>query len=297
MKQNLRMAKTIKPIAMTLLVSVATLLMIPGSYADELMKWERIPLQIPLKVGQERVIFADKNVRVGFPVALNGKLRVQSSGGVVYLKAESAFPQTRLQLQDVESGEIILLDITAGEKGSAEPVRLVYSGELTTLASAKSTMPDKGNGDDADVSSAAGSKSARVTAPVPVVLTRYAAQSLYAPLRTIEAAPGIRAVSSYLPAKITTLYPSESVTVSPLAAWSLGTHYIVALKLRNRASHKVILDPRALQGRFVTATFQHRYLGALGTPEDTTTLYLVTELRPDKAFIREPAAARKKVKP
>lgn len=28
--------------------------------ADELMKWERIPLQIPLKVGQERVVFVDK---------------------------------------------------------------------------------------------------------------------------------------------------------------------------------------------------------------------------------------------
>ncbi|STE82342.1 integrating conjugative element protein, PFL_4704 family [Escherichia coli] len=61
--------------------------------ADELMKWERIPLNIPLKVGQERVIFADKNVRVGFPPALNGKLRVQSTGGAVYLKADSAFPQ------------------------------------------------------------------------------------------------------------------------------------------------------------------------------------------------------------
>ncbi len=34
----------------------------------------------PLKVGQERVVFVDKNVRVGFPPALNGKLRVQSTG-------------------------------------------------------------------------------------------------------------------------------------------------------------------------------------------------------------------------
>ena len=79
--------------------------------ADELMKWERIPLQIPLKVGQERVVFVDKNVRVGFPPALNGKLRVQSTGGAVYLKADSAFPQTRVQLQDVESGEVLLFSL------------------------------------------------------------------------------------------------------------------------------------------------------------------------------------------
>ncbi|ENQ2579337.1 DUF3438 family protein, partial [Escherichia coli] len=46
-------------IALPLLISPFAL------HADELMKWERIPLSVPLKVGQERVIFADKNVRVG----------------------------------------------------------------------------------------------------------------------------------------------------------------------------------------------------------------------------------------
>ncbi|MBD2812765.1 DUF3438 family protein, partial [Xenorhabdus sp. Vera] len=35
-----------------------------GAKADELMKWERIPLSIALKIGQERIIFADRNVRV-----------------------------------------------------------------------------------------------------------------------------------------------------------------------------------------------------------------------------------------
>ncbi|MFZ4216040.1 DUF3438 family protein, partial [Pantoea endophytica] len=66
------------------LLPVATMLSAPA-HADKLMKWERVPLQIPLKTGQERVIFVDKNVRVGFPPALNGKLRVQSTGGAVYL--------------------------------------------------------------------------------------------------------------------------------------------------------------------------------------------------------------------
>ncbi|EPS4805567.1 DUF3438 family protein, partial [Escherichia coli] len=58
--------------------------------------------------------------------------------------------------------------------------------------------------------------------PLPVLLTRYAAQSLYAPLRTLEAVPGIRPVNTHLPGKITTLYPSEPLTVTPLAAWAAG---------------------------------------------------------------------------
>lgn len=67
------------------------LIAIPAS-AVELIKWERIPLPIALHVGQERIVFVDRNVRVGFPPSLNGKLRVQSSGGAVYLLAQGIFP-------------------------------------------------------------------------------------------------------------------------------------------------------------------------------------------------------------
>lgn len=84
----------------------------PFSHAVELMKWERIPLQVPLTVGQERIVFVDKNVKVGFPASLDGKLRIQSSGGTVYLDARAAFPATRLVLKDVESGEIVLMDVS-----------------------------------------------------------------------------------------------------------------------------------------------------------------------------------------
>lgn len=81
--------------------------------------------------------------------------------------------------------------------------------------------------------------------------------------------------------------PSESVSVTPMAAWSLQGSSVIALQVRNRSAVKVILDPRSLQGQFTTATFQHRWLGRAGTPEDTTVLYLVTTGRPESAFIAE----------
>ncbi|HCD2884006.1 TPA: TIGR03749 family integrating conjugative element protein [Klebsiella oxytoca] len=266
--------------------------------ADEFMKWERIPLQIPLQVGLERVVFVDKNVRVGFPPALNGKLRVQSTGGAVYLKADSAFPQTRVQLQDVESGEVILLDVTAGEKGPSEPVRLVYSGEVNTVSSTADTRRQAENSSiqpGSDDSTQAKRKKVQYSAPVPVLLTRYAAQSLYAPLRTVEAVPGIRPVNPHLPKRLTTLYSSEAITATPLAAWGVANRAVVAVRLQNTASRRIVLDPRALQGQFVAATFQHRWLGPVGTPEDTTTAYIVTGTRPESAFIAEPSSMRKAV--
>lgn len=268
--------------------------------ADTLMKWDRLPLAIALQTGTERVIFVDKNVRVGFPPALNGKLRVQSTGGAVYLKASTDFPQTRLQLQDAESGEIILLDVTAAAKapGAAEPVKIVYDGDVSTLSSAGdvagqntgirgSGAGDSGNGASpasAGTTSAKARKKPVYSAPLPVLLTRYAAQSLYAPVRTVEAVPGIRPVNPHLPNTLTSLYPSEPLQTRPVAAWTAGNRSVVAITVRNTTSRKIILDPRALQGQFVAATFQHRWLGPAGTAEDTTTLYLVVAGQIRQAF-------------
>ncbi|EDO1895644.1 TIGR03749 family integrating conjugative element protein [Salmonella enterica] len=272
--------------------SIILVLWFSSAQAVELMKWERIPLLIPLSVGHERVVFVDRNVRVGFPAALNGKLRVQSSGGAVYLQASEPFEQTRLQLQDVESGEIILLDISAKNGNKVlEPVRLVYSGDVSSVSEKgmqKGSSVSSGSS-DVEENNKTVRKAPVYHAPLPVVLTRYAAQSLYAPLRTVEAVPGIHPVNLRLPSRLTTLYPSENVVVSPTGAWGIQDLNVVALKIRNRSSSKVILDARTLSGSFVSATFQHRWLGAVGTPEDTTTLYLVVRGRPENAFIAEPA--------
>ncbi|WP_416776515.1 TIGR03749 family integrating conjugative element protein [Xenorhabdus budapestensis] len=255
---------------------LSLLLFSAGTKADELLTWERIPISITLKVGQERIIFADRNVRVGLPPALGEKLRVQSTGGAVYLKANSAFPSTRLQLQDSENGEIILLDVTAGKTEASEPVRIIYPAEKSTDSKDKPNSQSK----------------SPLSAPVPVLLTRYAAQQLYAPLRTVEPVSGIQPVNLHLPASITTLYPSEPLDITPLAGWRLHHHTLMALKLRNTAKRIITLDPRALQGEFVTATFQHRWLGKSGRPEDTTVLYLVTQGAPGNALIPEPVSVK-----
>ncbi|EAM8420272.1 TIGR03749 family integrating conjugative element protein [Salmonella enterica] len=278
-----------------LMLLLAGMLYSPLSDAVELMKWERIPLQVPLTVGQERIVFVDKNVKVGFPASLDGKLRIQSSGGAVYLDARAVFPVTRLVLKDVESGEMVLIDVSATDgKTVREPVQIVYHGTVESATRAGQTAA---NQTASDISSGAGREvsasrpAPKLNGPLPVVLTRYAAQTLYAPLRTVESLPGVHPLPLHLPSHITTLYPSEPVDIRPLAAWGRGEYSVVALKVRNTASGKVVTDPRALTGRFVAATFQHRWLGPVGQPEDTTTLYLVMQGRPETAFIAEPAVA------
>lgn len=108
------------------------------------------------------------------------------------------------------------------------------------------------------------------------MLTRFAAQNLYAPLRTVEPLPGVMRVNLPRDLDLDTLMPTLPVRAVALASWRLEDQWVTAVRLTNTGADWVALDPRVLQGDFLTATFQHEALGPRGTPEDTTVLYLVT---------------------
>lgn len=252
----------------------------PVSHAVEILRWERMPLAVPLKVGQERIVFIDRNVRVGVPAGVGERLRVQSAGGAVYLRASEPIEPTRLQLQDADTGALILLDIAAEppKDGEAElePVRIVEG------SSTPARFGDQAGGADeapARAQDQTGAHAARRETPVSVVLTRFAAQNLYAPLRTVEPLPGVMRVNLRRDLDLGTLMPTLPVRAVALASWRLEDQWVTAVRLTNSSSGWVTLDPRVLQGDFLTATFQHEALGPRGTPEDTTVLYLVTRGR------------------
>ncbi|EDS6441952.1 TIGR03749 family integrating conjugative element protein [Salmonella enterica subsp. VII serovar 1,40:g,z51:--] len=246
-------------------------------HSVELVKWERIPLPVALNIGQERIVFVDRNVRVGYPAALEGKLRIQSSNGTLYLLASQPFA-TRLQLQDTENGELILLDVSASKDGHIrEPMRIVRE-EKKTPDTKPDTIPEP-----------------LPSTPLPVALTRYAAQMLYAPLRTVEPLPGVQPEGVWLAKTITTLLPALPVSTIPIGGWRLDPYHLAAIRLQNKSATRLELDPRQLQGQFYAASFQHRWLGPAGSAEDTTVLYLITRhQRPELAILPEPAPEKKK---
>lgn len=252
-----------------LATATLTLGLIPSALALEILRWERLPLAVPLVVGHERVIFIDRNVRVGVPASLGDRLRVQSAGGALYLLASEPIEPTRLQLQDADTGILILLDIAA-EPGEAplEPVRII-EGESHA----------KRYGDTGTPPAADTARLPTRETPVPVVLTRYAAQSLYAPLRTVEPVGGIVRVNLRRDLALDTLLPTLPVRARALAAWRLEDQWVTAIRLTNTSARWIDLDPRALQGDFVTATFQHPDLGPAGDSRDTSVVYLVTRGR------------------
>ncbi|WP_248767932.1 TIGR03749 family integrating conjugative element protein [Pseudomonas sp. MWU12-2345] len=254
--------------------------------AVEILRWERIPLAVPLIVGQERIVFVDQNVRVGIPRSLADKLRVQSTGGAVYLLAKEPIEPTRLQLQNMTSGEIMLVDIAATAGGANQPVlepAKIVAGESPATRYGQGNTPVKAASNRTALSPTASEQDtsedpppARRETPIPVVITRYAAQMLYAPLRTVEAVEGISQVNINHRLDLATLLPTLPVEATALGAWRLDGYWVTAVKLRNTSAQHLTMDPRDLMGNFVTATFQHPYLGAMGDASDTTTVYLVT---------------------
>lgn len=246
------------------------------AHSVEILRWERLPLAVPLQVGQERVVFIDRNVRVGIPASVGSRLRVQSAAGAIYLRASEPIEPTRLQLQDADSGALILLDIAAepakAEQPPLEPVRIV-EGE---------TMPVRygdlsaASGEDAGENASTPSRPVRET-PIPVVLTRYAAQNLYAPLRTVEPVAGITRATVRRNLALGSLMPTQPVRAQVLAGWRQDDYRVTAVRLTNLSKRWITLDPRDLQGDFATGTFQHDALGPAGTPDDTTVVYIVTK--------------------
>lgn len=245
------------------------------SHAVELLRWQRLPLAVTLVVGQERVIFIDRNVRVGLPESIASHLRVQSAGGAIYLRASEPIPPSRLQLQDVDSGALILLDIAAEPAKAGqlalEPVRIVGGDAASSPANALAGTVTS----EHQPRETAGAAT-RHASPVPAVLTRYAAQNLYAPLRTVEPVAGVRRVNLRRDLALYTLLPGLPLRAQALAAWRLDDQWVTAVKLTNTSARRLELDPRALQGDFVAATFQHATLGPAGASTDTTVVYLVT---------------------
>lgn len=270
---NNKMIIKLSQLIITLFIFVSS---INNAIAVELITWDRTPIKITINQNDERMVILERNISVGLPASLQDKLRVQSLGGVIYLKSNAPFTETRLMLKDLETGEIILVDLTGNgpSKKKLETIKITTDNESeVNLKKAEENYTTEHD--------------EQTLLPVPVLLTRYAAQNYYAPLRAIEKVNGIKQISMSLPPLLTRLVPQLPISAEPKSVWRLKNYEVVAIKLVNHSKNHVNLDARLLQGNFYSATFQHNTLGPNGDPTDTTMLYIVTKGKVINAFLPE----------
>ncbi len=233
----------------------------PREDPPERILWNKTPIRITLPVGQERLVHFPADVRVGLPSPPPSGLRTQSIGGTVYWYAKEPFTTTRVQVQALASGQMVLLDLQAQPGASTTPIQILWPANVDESVAEPATE--------------------NPTTPAPtsatanfVPLTRYAAQQLYAPQRLVRELPGIHLVP--VNTHSVPLVRGGQVEAKPLLSWRGGDDYVTAVRLRNLTAHAVILDPRELRGQWRAATFQHARLFPSGDEADTTCVYLLS---------------------
>lgn len=253
---------------LTVIISLCGLLLFSTTAAaalesTERIVWRKSPIALELGVGQERMVHFPGPVSVGVPAALQGRLRIQSSGGTVYWLAQQAFSPSRILVRSLDDGQVYLLDVAASpEGGSAAPMEITLPRQSSTAA------------DDP-------------TPPGPathgyVSLTRFAAQQLYAPQRLQSPLSGVVRVP--VPNGPVPLVRGGAIVSTPLASWRSGRRFVTALKLTNTSREAQELHAEALRGEWLAATFQHHRLLPAGDEADHTVVYLIADRPFSRSF-------------
>ena len=157
----------------------------PTSHKDmphEHVVWEQVPIDIVLPVGKERIITFPTSVQFGYDKEELGDniFRVQNNDGVLYLKAKQTFSPQRVQVKCVDTGKIILLDVSARKGASDHPLDIVMNATFKRSSFSFDERNEKAENNN--------------TGPyliTPVTLVRFAVQQLYSPKRLLTQPPGI----------------------------------------------------------------------------------------------------------
>jgi len=244
----------------------------------ERIVWDKKPINVMLKVGEERIIHFPASVEHWLPDVVSGVVVAQSVADVFYIRATSQFSTTRFRIREIETNKVYLLDIQATIDAEV-PVELVVL-EKDQLR---------------DVSVKAAKNKAKIAEDWRVRLTRFAAQQLYAPARVVEADAGIHRIPLEADIRIP-LIRGGKIHSKTVASWRGGGWYVHAVKLINQSSERFVIDPRKhYRGHWSTATLQHSWLGPKDSDEAITTVYLTSKRTLSESIaMKEPYHEQKK---
>jgi integrating conjugative element protein (TIGR03749 family) len=224
--------------------------------------WNKVPITVALRVGQERRITLPARMRIAVPPDLSRKLALLLVDDTAYVTATAPFEKIRLIAEDPVRGMVLLMDVSASKNnGSVAPITIHLPSanvrEETIARNSANTNEEAG-------------------APDYVTLTRFAAKQIYAPRRLATELPGVATVG-YRSVSIKGLYRLGNLDARAIGAWRSDSHYVTAVKLTNLGNTPLELDPREVRGAWLTISFQHGRLLSKGDEADTTVMYLVSD--------------------
>lgn len=237
--------------------------------------WQQTPIDVTLPIGKERMLSFSGQVSFGYDKNALGDniLGVQNNNGTLYLTAKSAFTTQRVEVKCSDSGQIVLLNLSAQDNASDTPLDVIMASNSASLPSPTASSP--ASSEQSEQNNSATSSPYTNNTVSYVELTRFAAQQLYAPKRLLIQPPNIYRTPMHT-AKTVPLLLDGSVIAMPLASWRGGDLTVTAVLLRNQLHQANTLDPRTLCGSWQAATFfPQTVLAPAGQRQDSTTVFLI----------------------
>lgn len=245
-----------------------------NTVAEDIVKvWNNEPLSIHLKTGrQTRVIFPTR-VYIQAPLGITGSLVTEAPNRqMVFWTATEDFEKGTVIATSEDGRDVYLIDVFSSGQGLASDI--VIEDPRRTLEQ-KASEPEV--------------IAPEITDPAEVLLTRFVAQTLYAPQRLLPSDPNIQQLEApELPSDFPLLQPQhgETYSIEVIGQWMGYGQYLTAVLVKNTSNVPVKTSGAFVRGNFTNVTPHHRYLAAQGELEDRTAYYIISD-RPFQDAVME----------
>ena len=266
-----------------LLIVLITLLNLSSVNAElRLLSFPGETIKLMLDVDQEVQLNFEKPLSsIGIPTDIKNNIKTQLIDSRIWIKATKAFKPTRVLVKSLK-GEISVFSLSATpnqQKAQEYPIKYNIVSERRQAYKSSSSGSDSSSNNKKNTNT--NTNTATKTGENYIALTRFVAQSFYAPKRLIKKIDVVRVPINTK--QLITLFACSknlacngNVSASPLASWKSSHYYISAVLLKNTTRQQIVLDPRDLLGEWKSATFHFNRLGRAGSPTDTTVVYLIS---------------------
>ncbi|PSV28063.1 TIGR03749 family integrating conjugative element protein [Photobacterium sp. GB-72] len=254
------------------------LIVIPSmTMATEYIKTDGKPVAVDLQVGKERVIDFGNNIVFKKEEVGPHLSNVFSHQGKLFLTAKEAFPIKRMKVRYVDSGETIILDVSATQ-------RKVQRGDAILVGSGKFSEKSESPRQQEQATQSFVTQAKPLG---PIDLLRFAAQDSYAPsrLKSTDHRFSITKVNTKL--DLSELFIGQSYALYDarmIKGWFVKGNYLTVIAVRNRSTIPRQLNLFDLNVDAISASAQHIALSQRDVAGDSTRIYVITKQPFEKAL-------------
>jgi integrating conjugative element protein (TIGR03749 family) len=203
------------------------------------LAWKGDPISIIIPLNKEKRIIFPGSVSVDVKSALTAdQLHILNNDQSIYLTALKSFSTTRIYVTLKETGQVVLIDLMTNEEASNATQHIDINQNnshapnkavISTISETVSEVAENSTSND-DMNFAD--------------LIRSAWQAVYAPPRLIQNLSDFTRAAMHTERFVSGLVYGDKVIAYPESAWTSGNHYVTAILLRNKYSHRTHIDVR-----------------------------------------------------